>query len=223
MQLVRGNIQYPFCDVKINSKILLNRSFDISDASNINVNKRNLGLQGIEYVDLLGKQNHQTKQNRTSHNFFVNIKDIRMRCSLVKWKFLNSIFIPNNTKIYTDDFGKEKEYDANNIEYYVTNSEWQIKPFDYHSGTFKNDYEKKFSNWQEVMFGLQYLIDPDNEQVKNNYAVNTIFSSSLDPIHSTHFKNNFSNSKEVWCVIEDDKVIGLSDLGSKDNLESYFS
>lgn len=228
MQFTKGLIKYQNGDAgssrfnpKIFSKMFVNRSFVLQNDELFQVNKKVLGLDS-NYINLL---DNKTQADTNTKNFYVEYFNGTLRCSLVKPWFINSTFIPKDTHIVISDQKHEVIYDANNLEYYASNGKWRDQPYGYHHSELNSSNYDVTEHFQKFKEGLKYLrtrIPKDNISTFNAFAIDDVFNLSLNPVHISAFKNNYCNNEEVWCVIENGRIIGISDLGSKKELEEYF-
>jgi len=224
MQFLKGKIIYSSSSSTKLFSSLYYCSNDSETSEYLNLNKKELGLNDVAYIDLQSTdENEQHKMKHQNKACFLfepkHNGPNMMRCSLVNNKLLNVNIIPHDMQIIIQDNNKVKTYNGNDLEYYITKSAWasvfldQVVPI---------RYKHKYEATQNFMVFMANEIDPKNTIMQSKFfAISTILEED-DESQISLYKFNETNEQEVYCAIENDKLIGLSDMHSKDKLEAYF-
>jgi hypothetical protein len=222
MQCVKGVIKYSKNCNKIISKQMINEGWcNESNQISTNFNKKLFKLHNVKYNNLFPEQNNKTFESQIHFNFFAHMGPMYITGTLIKWNFLNINFIPVGTKVQIQGPKDKKDYDLNNLEYYVTGNSWNRYSSEYYSGKYENE-NNKFIEFKNTMMGLQNLISDENN--KKNFDVGSVFTGSLEPIYLQMYRTSYSDDNNVYCIIDTNgQIIGLSDEIGKKELEEYFN
>jgi len=188
------------------------------------INEKLLGLSNVPVIDL--SKYIPRNENDVSLNTYQNnikkftchdesgtkISGTKISGSLVNNNFFNANILPFDSlvKVKDNESKQIKTFKLENIEYLVSESQWNEINYNY-------DNEIKYC---EEIINEAMKCDIVNNNVR---LVKEFFNAVNDPCYSSLIRNNSLNNCFVICAIKDDKLVGISDEASYDDLKEYFT
>lgn len=204
------------------------------------INKKSFGLDKIKRLNL---NEQQINKESRFYNFYIDepkqeekkLCKARINVSLIPNNFLNIIIIPDKTEISFLNSNKELErYDLNDLEYFITGKYWEPLGLQ-HDALKDNSPDNKADLHEALRYATNYstfkvmlgYMRTKHNVISNNKSSSEDkfckdYMSCLTINKDTIIKNNGTNEKQVYCAIQDDRVIGVADMTRKEDLEEYF-
>jgi hypothetical protein len=189
------------------------------------IKKSNLGFKQVNYIDIndykLINEQKRISQFHSVQRFVDKYSSsemhLRSNYSITPSKLLTINSFPDDTIIYVSKDKAMQKHDLSNLEYLITEYKWYNMNAETISMRNKLDYGHVFCTMNDILTSIKTT----NDDLEINYYED--FMIFFNESRVLFFKNSIIVDKQVYCAIQNDKIIGVSDMSSKEGLINYFN